>query len=197
MIDMKSRTACFTGHRELPADDLPEISKHLEDTLVTLIEQGYRYFGAGGALGFDTLAAQVVLRLRERYPQIRLILVLPCLNQTRSWQQADVDIYEELKRRADKVTYTSESYFRGCMQKRNRRLVDNSSVCICYLTKPTGGTAYTVNYALRSGLRIINIAGPDIVLSIGLPCRWLFLFFTDITNTYSQPEVQGPRIQIR
>ena len=112
-------------------------------------------------MGFDTLAAQTVLRLRERYPQIRLILVLPCLNQTRGWQQADVDIYEELKRRADKVTYTSESYFRGCMQKRNRHLVDNSSGCICYLTKPTGGTAYTVDYARRRGLRIINIAGPD------------------------------------
>ena len=53
MIDMKSRTACFTGHRVLPTDDLPEISKRLEDTLATLIEQGYRYFGAGGALGFD------------------------------------------------------------------------------------------------------------------------------------------------
>lgn len=81
MIDMESRTACFTGHRELPTDDLPEISKRLEDTLVKLIEQGYRYFGAGGALGFDTLAAQVVLRLRERYPQIRLILVLPALTK--------------------------------------------------------------------------------------------------------------------
>ena len=158
MLNRKNRTACFTGHRELPTENLPEISKHLEDTLLTLIEQGYCYFGAGGALGFDTLAAQTVLRLRERYPQIRLILVLPCLNQTRGWQQADVDIYEELKRRADKVTYTSESYFRGCMQKRNRHLVDNSSGCICYLTKPTGGTAYTVNYASEHGLTIINIA---------------------------------------
>ena len=125
MIDMESRTACFTGHRELPTDDLPEISKRLEDTLVTLIEQGYRYFGAGGALEFDTLAAQVVLRLRERYPQIRLILVLPCLNQTRGWPQENIDTYEEIKR-----CYTSEHYFRGCMQKRNRHLVDNSSVCI-------------------------------------------------------------------
>lgn len=158
MIDKKCRTACFTGHRELPAEYLPEISKRLEDTLVALIEQGYCYFGAGGALGFDTLAAQVVLRLRERYPQIRLILVLPCLNQTRGWPQENIDTYEELKRRADKVTYTSESYFRGCMQKRNRHLVDNSSVCICYLTKPTGGTAYTVNYASEHGLTIINIA---------------------------------------
>ena len=32
MIDMESRTACFTGHRELPTDDLPEISKRLKDT---------------------------------------------------------------------------------------------------------------------------------------------------------------------
>lgn len=161
MIYKKCRTACFTGHRELPAEYLPEISKSLEDAVVALIEQGYCYFGAGGALGFDTLAAQTVLRLRERYPQIRLILVLPCLNQTRGWPQADIDTYEEIKRCADKVTYTSEHYFRGCMQKRNRYLVDNSSVCVCYLTKPTGGTAYTVNYARRSGLRIINIAGPD------------------------------------
>ena len=83
MLNRKNRTACFTGHRELPTENLPEISKRLEDTLLTLIEQGYCYFGAGGALGFDTLAAQAVLRLRERYPQIRLILVLPCLDQTR------------------------------------------------------------------------------------------------------------------
>ena len=133
--------------------------EYVFNILVTLIEQGYRYFGAGGALGFDTLAAQAVLRLRERYPQIRLILVLPCLNQTRGWPQADIDTYEEIKRCADKVTYTSEHYFRGCMQKRNRHLVDNSSACICYLTKPTGGTAYTVDYARRMGLRIINVTG--------------------------------------
>lgn len=151
-------TACFTGHRTLPEENPPEIAERLENALIALIEQGYCYFGAGGALGFDTLAAQTVLRLRERYPHIRLILVLPCRNQTRGWPQADIDIYEEIKRRADKVTYTSENYFRGCMQKRNRHLVDNSSVCICYLTKPTGGTAYTVNYARRCGLQIHNIA---------------------------------------
>ena len=114
-----------------------------------------------GALGLDTLAAQAVLRLRERYPQIRLILVLPCLNQTRGWPQEDINTYEEIKHCADKVTYTSEDYFRGCMQKRNRHLADNSGVCVCYLTKPIGGTVYTVDYARRMRLRIINIAGPD------------------------------------
>ena len=155
---MRLKTACFTGHRTLPEAELPEITGRLEDVLTSLIEQGYRYFGAGGALGFDTLAAQTILRLRERYPQIRLILVLPCRNQARGWPRSDIYIYEEIKRRADKVTYTSESYFQGCMQKRNRHLVDNSSVCVCCLTKPTGGTAHTVNYARRCGLRILNMA---------------------------------------
>ena len=126
--------------------------------MIEAIEQGYRYFGCGGALGFDTLAAQTVLRLREVYPEIRLILVLPCRDQTRGWKQADVAEYDRIMKAADKVTYTSEQYYSGCMHKRNRHLVDNSSLCICYLTEQSGGTAYTVNYARSQGLKIINVA---------------------------------------
>ena len=43
------------------------------------------------------------------------------------------------------------------MFKRNRHLVDNSSVCVCYLTKDSGGTAYTVRYAKEKGLEIVNL----------------------------------------
>lgn len=49
---------------------------------------------------------------------------------------------------------------RGCMHERNRRLVDNSAVCVCYLTQPAGGTHYTVEYARRQGLSIINLGSP-------------------------------------
>ncbi|MEE1491995.1 MAG: SLOG family protein, partial [Massilioclostridium sp.] len=65
---MKNQTCCFTGHRDLPPQKLPYIQKRLEQELLQLIHQGVRYFGAGGALGFDTLAALTVLRLRETYP---------------------------------------------------------------------------------------------------------------------------------
>ena len=126
--------------------------------MIEAIEQGYRYFGCGGALGFDTLAAQTVLRLRETYPEIRLILVLPCRNQTWGWKQEDIAEYDRIMKAADKVTYTSEQYYSGCMHKRNRHLVDYSSLCICYLTEQSGGTAYTVNYARSQGLKIINVA---------------------------------------
>ena len=63
------------------------IDKQLEETISELICAGIYRFMAGGAYGFDALAAQAVLRLREGYPDIKLILALPCLTQTRSWSE--------------------------------------------------------------------------------------------------------------
>ena len=130
----------------------------MKETLEDLIDNGYCYFGAGGALGFDTIAAQTVLGLKKKHPEIKLILVLPCKNQTRGWEEKDVSVYESIIEQADKVVYTQEHYDRGCMFKRNRHLVDNSSVCVAYLTEEKGGTAYTVNYANQKGVKVINIA---------------------------------------
>ena len=155
---MKSRTCCFTGHRSINKLQYPIIKLRLKKALCQLIDDGYTYFGAGGALGFDTLAAQTVIELRKKYPKIKLILVLPCLTQAERWSEDDKIIYEAIKEAADKIVYTSQDYTKGCMFKRNRHLVDCSSVCVCYQTKDTGGTAYTVHYALQKGIRIINIA---------------------------------------
>lgn len=158
VISMIDKTAFFTGHRKIPLEKSEIISRRLRAAVIELIESGYLYFGAGGALGFDTLAALTILDLKRRYPQIKLILVLPCLSQADSWNEKDKQIYMYIKSRADKVVYTSQIYTSGCMHKRNRHLADNSSVCICYLAKETGGTAYTVKYAEEKGVIIRNIA---------------------------------------
>lgn len=155
---MREKTCCFTGHRDLPFLKRKMIARKLEQTVIGLIQSGVQYFEAGGALGFDTLAAQTVLKLKKEYPHIKLILVLPCLSQTKGWREEDIQIYETIKAAADKVVYTSQQYTRDCMHKRNRHLVDHSGVCICYLTESNGGTAYTVNYANKHGLKIINLA---------------------------------------
>ena len=155
---MKNQTCCFTGHRKIPLDQLESVTQRLRDAVLASIKDGYLYFGAGGALGFDTLAAQTVLDLKKDYPQIKLILVLPCKTQARGWKQEDIEEYNRIMKAADKVVYTSQDYYNGCMHKRNRHLVDNSSRCICFLTEKTGGTFYTVNYASEHGLTIFNIA---------------------------------------
>lgn len=155
---VRNQTCCFTGHRIIPPDQLNEVQERLKKAILSSIHAGYRYFGAGGALGFDTLAAQQVLSLKKDFPNIKLILVLPCKSQTRGWDQDDIDVYERIKSSADKVVYTSENYYSGCMHKRNRHLVDNSSLCICYLTENSGGTHYTVRYAEQKALDIVNVA---------------------------------------
>lgn len=132
------------------------LARRLKTILINLIENGYQYFGAGGALGFDTLATQTILELKADYPHIKLILVLPCLSQADSWSSYDHEVYEYIKGAADKVVYTSREYSKGYMHKRNRHLVDNSGACVCYLSEKTGGTAYTVEYAKRMNLRVIN-----------------------------------------
>ncbi len=153
----KKKTVCFTGHREIPISQKKIIAEQLRKILVELIEQGYCFFGAGGALGFDTIAAQTVLDLKNKYPQIKLILVLPCPEQAIRWSESDKRIYEYIVTQADKVRYTSDHYHRACMFIRNRHLVDNSSVCVCYLTQEKGGTAFTVNYAKSKGISVINV----------------------------------------
>lgn len=112
---MKEKTVCFTGHREIPSQEFDELSRRLERILIQLIEDGNMYFGTGGALGFDTLAAQTVLKLKMVYPCIKLILVLPCQNQAEFWKQEDRTVYENIIANSDKVVYTSKIYFRGCM----------------------------------------------------------------------------------
>lgn len=155
---MREQTDCFTGHRAIPSEQESDLWERLRETLIKLIGNGYRFFGADGAVGFDTMAAKAVLDLRKEYPQVRLILVLPCLSQADRWNARDKAVYEDIKTRANKVVYTSVEYTRDCMFKRNRHLVEGSSVCVCYLMKNTGGTAYTVEYARKKGLTVINLA---------------------------------------
>ena len=156
-MNTRELTCCFTGHRNLPENTLSDILIQIRTVLIGLIERGVRYFGAGGALGFDSLAALVVLELREVYPHIKLILVLPCADQTNGRQPSDIAVYEQIKSAADKVVCLSNHYYRGCMHKRNRHLVDFSGHCVCYQTKSEGGTAYTTGYAKEQSLTIYNV----------------------------------------
>ncbi len=158
MPEFKNKTACFTGHRQIPAEEEEKIRARLDEVIADLIGQGIECFAAGGALGFDTMAAQAVLRAKEQHPQIRLILILPFPDHGGRWSERNRKAYEEIIAQADEVEYATEHYTRFCMFARNRRLVDRACVCVAYQTKDTGGTAYTVKYARSKGLRIINLA---------------------------------------
>lgn len=157
MID-KTKVACFSGHRKLP-QNCEQLTADLESAIVSLIERGVIFFGAGGALGFDMLAEETVLRLKERYPHIRLVLVLPCPpeQQTLKWNAEQQRRYYNILDKSDKVRVLSDRYTNTCMLDRNRHMVDSSGYLICYLRENKGGTAYTVRYAASVGIEVIRI----------------------------------------
>lgn len=154
----KEKTVCFTGHRAIPEAMRAEVLSKLYSTVARLILDGYTDFICGGAVGFDTVAAQCVLQMKERFPDIKLTLALPCRDQTIKWENLhDLTAYKEILGAADSVHYMQTFYTSGCMHERNRWMVDHSSICISYLTSKKGGTFYTCNYANKCGLQVINV----------------------------------------
>ena len=91
---MREQTCCFTGHRRISFGERVEITNKLRTVIGDLYQRGIRYYGAGGAIGFDALASKAVLAMKEECPGIKLILVLPCLAQTKGWNRRDIEEYE-------------------------------------------------------------------------------------------------------
>ena len=141
-------------------ENLSALYAQLNRVLEALWARGYRRFLCGGATGFDTLAAICVRQLRAAHPEAELVLALPCGNQTRGWTVADRSLYDELRRDADRVIILAPHYYPGCMLVRDRFMVDHAAFCVACMEEPTGGTAYTVRYALRQQLPVLNLAIP-------------------------------------
>jgi len=158
---LRDKTCFFSGHRDIPFDQYPAVQAKLKQAVETLIGKGVQYFGVGGAVGFDTIAALTILQLKKEHPQIRLILILPCKGHDFSWQGKDKAIFENIRKRADKVIYTTERYYDGCMYKRNRHMADSAGWGIVYLDRAAGGTAYTVSYAHSVGVRLTNLVDEE------------------------------------
>lgn len=154
------KTACFTGHRNL-SGNFDFLRADMYDKLErAIINGGIVNYCTGGAIGFDTIAAETVLKLREVYPQITLNLVLPCRpeDQTRNWSAEQKQTFFRIMDKADSVVYTADRYFDGCMRKLNARLVELADFCFCYWdsSKIRSGTAQTVRYALQKPIQVWN-----------------------------------------
>ena len=153
------KAVSFTGHRNITIT--PKLKKRLYETLESLIQRGATDFYAGGALGWDTLCEKTVLKLGEKYPHIRLHLVLPCPeeSQTKNWSQADKTLFQSLSLSAHTTELCSDSDYSGCMKKRNEKLVELADCCVCCYNEKdcASGTGQTVRMAQRQGLEIINL----------------------------------------
>lgn len=150
-------SCCFTGHRRLPTGG--RLVRLCEDRVREAYRAGCRRFFAGGALGFDMLAAAVVCRLRDtELSDITLHLLLPCRDQDARWSARDRERYRKMIELSDSHTFLYDAYSDGVMAARNRALVEAADLCIAYMSTPASGTGLTVSMAKRRGIPVWNLA---------------------------------------
>ncbi len=157
---MTKYSSCFfSGHRILEKKEAKLMVSLLREAILTRINQGVTRFIAGGAIGFDALAAEQVIDIKKDYPDIKLVLYLPCKNHFAKWGQRDLERFDEIAKQADEVKYIYEGkYIPGCMQMRNNAMVKDADCGIVYLAKRMGsGSAQTASYAKEKGIPFINI----------------------------------------
>ena len=163
LTELREKTCCFTGHRDIPIEQAQEIAEQTANEVRRLIvNHGVCFFGVGGAIGYDMLVARVLFRLREtEFPNIKVILVYPFDGFADRWSPAQIADHKRLLPKYNKVVCACEKPSRDAYLGRNRILVDNSAFCVAYCIRSRSGAAYTIRYAKQQGLPVYNIAEGD------------------------------------
>jgi len=134
------KSCFFIGHREVDEKILPK----LVDTVRKLInEENVRYFYVGGYGGFDRIAASSVKRVKQDYPDISLMLVLPYHPAERPIETPygfDGTYYPE------GLEGTPKRY---AITRANRLVLDSSDWLICYVKHGASNAQKLYEYAKR------------------------------------------------
>lgn len=170
MTEVSELSRCFfTGHRILNAHERERaffVTCGLCEKLI--LTKGVTEFISGGALGYDYIAAKAVLRLREKYP-VRLLIYLPCKNRDAKWNKHWRDEWNDMISLSDECRYiTNGPYTDGCMQKRNRAMVDDAKYGIAFCRRQYGGTASTLRYAQKRGREFVVLTSPGDDIPFGM-----------------------------
>lgn len=143
----------ITGHRpgKLYGYSLSDPKYTILKEKLKMILKKYKATTAytGMALGTDMIFANAVLDLKKEGVDIRLVAVLPCVNQDKKWSKKDQKRYNEILQAADEVILLSEAeYSPELMRIRNRWLVDHADMLIAVWDGSSSGTSNCIQYAI-------------------------------------------------
>ena len=109
------------------------------------------------AQGCDLYFCECVLALRQRHPDVTVEAAIPCPSQADGWPGDLRARYDRLVAACDLETVVSAQYSPACMQRRDRYMVDHAALLIAAFDGTHGGTRYTVEYAMRRRIPIVDL----------------------------------------
>lgn len=160
------KKCCFTGYRpaKLPFDVNVKNKEYFDfenlviDGILKLAEEGCSVFYSGMAMGFDIFCAECVLLLKKfNKISLKLVCVIPFKGQSSTFPKSWQERYEKILNECDEAIILSEEYFKGCYQKRNIFMVDNSDYVLTWFDGKAGGTKNTVDYAIKQNRFVLNL----------------------------------------
>lgn len=158
MDEQTALRACFTGHRpEKLTEPEDVIIRKLEVAISDAVDEGYTVFISGMARGVDIWAAEIVLRLRDSNPQIKLVCASPFEGFEKAWGTDWQQRYMDIMERADSVHFICQSHSRASFQMRNKWMVDRADMVIAVFNGEKGGTKNTIDYANRNMVHVKKI----------------------------------------
>ena len=157
----------FTGYRpeKFPFGDneadprCEQLKQKLFCEILRMTREGVIVFMSGMARGIDLWAAEAVLQIQNVKPsqKIELWAIVPYDRQPLAWSAKERARYQRILEQAAHVEYISHDYYNGCLQKRNRYMVDHATHLLAVYDGQPGGTASTIRYARKKGLEITII----------------------------------------
>ena len=158
--ELRKHRCCFTGHRPekltIPEKRLVEL---LEAEIKRAIDSGHTSFITGMAKGVDLIAAEIVLRLRERGLRLKLICALPYPDFGQHWGGGWTERFRRVLAQADLERTICPGFSYGAYQARNEWMVRHSALVIAVYNGESGGTKNTLDFARRNGVPCVVIDG--------------------------------------
>lgn len=168
---MELKSCAITGHRptrykwkyQESNNGCRRLKKRLREQIIALYEQGVRHFWAGGALGVDMWAGEILLELKKepQYSDLKLHLALPFAGYNDKWDSVSKKrMAILLKNCTSFITVGTADKPAESYKKRNYYMVDQADCLLAvYDNNRTirSGTGMTVNYAKKRGVQIIYI----------------------------------------
>lgn len=153
--EMRLHRCCFTGHRPQKLNRSESaIKKDLEASIAAAVKDGFTTFITGMAYGVDIWAGEIVVRLRKKNPNLRLIAAVPFEGFESRWSSEWKQDYTVLLGQADLVKYICPTYNPGAYQRRNEWMVNHSARVIAVFNGEKSGTKNTVDYAISQSVDV-------------------------------------------
>jgi len=129
--------------------DIERIKPVLCNKVESLINtQGAQEFLFGGYGDFDIIAAEIVKKLKGKYPHIISTLVIPYIDREYNKELYDGSVYPPIESVPK----------RFAISKRNEWMVQSADYIIAYVKYSWGGASTTLNFARRKKKEIFNMA---------------------------------------